>query len=336
ANSARDLDGFFGFAPARAPLLAAYDAGNLLPILARGLTVGTRSHFDAMHFVEVGKARDPNLVTGWLGRHLLNTEALDSEAVLRAVGIAPGLQRTLAGGPRTLPIPDPNDFRLVGDEGSAGERLETLVRMYNATDAPLPAAAQATQETVALLESLNLPNYAPNNDAVYPESELGQAFRATAALIRGDVGVEAIAIDRGGWDTHNEQGPLDGNMAGLMEDLAQSLAAFHADIIATNDRNVTVVAMSEFGRVVAENGSLGTDHGHGNVMFVMGAAVDGGRGLSEWPGLAVEQRFQGQDLAITIDYRDVLYEIVTQRLGNAAPAFVFPDFTPTSRGVFLA
>ncbi len=333
-NAAVDLDGFFGLAPAMASLHGAYAAGDLLPVHACGSTDGTRSHFDAMHFMEVGKARDPNLVTGWLGRHLLNTAPLNAQSVLRAVGIAPGLQRSLVGGPQALPIPDPTDFRLAGNEGSAAERLNTLVRMYENTDAPLAAAARATEETVALLEQLGLDRYQPMNGAVYPDSELGQAFRATAALIRGDVGVEAVAIDKGGWDTHEEQGPLDGEMADLMKDLADSLAAFHADIVATNDQGVTVVVQSEFGRVVAENGSLGTDHGHGNAMLVLGGAVAGGRVLSQWPGLAVEQRYEGQDLDITIDYRDILHEVVSQRLGNPEPAFVFPDFTPTPRGVF--
>jgi len=334
ANSAIDLDGFFGLAPAMASLHGAYMAGDLLPVHACGSTDGTRSHFDAMHFMEVGKARDPKLVTGWLGRHLLNTAPMDANSVLRAVGISPGLQRSLVGGPQALPIPDPTDFRLAGNEASAAERLNTLVRMYENTDAPLAAAARATEETVALLEQLGLANYQPMNGAVYPESELGQAFRATAALIRGDVGVEAVAMDRGDWDTHEEQGPVDGDMAALMTDLSECLAAFHADVIAPNDRGVTVVVQSEFGRVVAENGSQGTDHGHGNAMLVMGAAVNGGRVLTNWPGLATEQRYEGQDLAITIDYRDILHEVVSQRLGNPDPGFVFPDFTPTPRGVF--
>jgi uncharacterized protein (DUF1501 family) len=335
-DGALDLDGFFGFAPAMAPLLPAFMSGDLLPVHACGMHDGTRSHFDAMHFLEVGLARDPSLATGWLGRHLMSNAPMDPAAVLRAVGIAPGLQRTLAGSPRALPIPDPSNFRLLGSEDSAAERLAGIVRTFQGADTLLATSAGATQDTVDLLARLNFAGYTPANDATYPDSPLGQSFQAAATLIRGDVGVEAIAIDRGGWDTHQEQGPLDGEMAGLMDDLSRSLAAFHQDLISTRDRRVTVVVMSEFGRVVEENGSAGTDHGHGTAMFVLGAAVDGGRVLTDWPGLDLDQRYEGQDLAVTIDYRDVLHELLTQRLGSTDPGFALPDFQPTPQDIFLA
>lgn len=333
-DSAIDLDGFFGFAPAMAPLHDAFKACQLLPIHACGLTDGTRSHFDAMHFMEVGKARDPLLATGWLGRHLMNTAPAGADPVLRAVGMAPALQRTLAGSPLALPIPDPAAFLLPGNENTADARLAAMLSMYAGTDEPLRSAAQRTSETMALLEALQIDAYTPADGAVYPASDLGRALRASAALIRGEAGVEAIAMDLGGWDTHEEQGTLDGGMAALMDNLAVSLAAFHADIIAGSAHQVTVVVMSEFGRVVAENLSLGTDHGHGNMMLVMSGAVQGGQVLTAWPGLAPEQRYEGQDLAVTTDYRDILYEIVARRLDNPDPAFVFPDYTPRLHDIF--
>jgi uncharacterized protein (DUF1501 family) len=297
---------------------------------------GTRSHFDAMHFMEVGKARDPLLATGWLGRHLFHTAPPGTDPVLRAVGMAPALQRTLAGSPLALPIPDPAAFQLPGDENSADARLAAMLAMYSGTDEPLKSSAAKTSETIALLERLNIDAYAPGGGAVYPESEIGLALRSSAALIRGDVGVEAIAVDLGGWDTHEEQGALDGGMAALMGGLAEALAAFHADIIAGSEHRVTLVVMSEFGRMVDENLSKGTDHGHGGIMMVLGGAVQGGRVLADWPGLAVEQRFEGQDLAVTIDYRDILYEIAERRLATAVPALVFPDLVHTRHGVFGA
>jgi hypothetical protein len=91
--------------------------------------------------------------------------------------------------------------------------------------------------------------------------------------------------------------------------------------------------MSEFGRRLLENGSFGTDHGHGNVMFVLGNHVTGGRVLTQWPGLAPNQLFEGRDLQVTIDFRDILSEIIKYRLGNANLASVFPGFTPTLRGI---
>src|SRR5205823_5409781 len=137
-----------------------------------------------------------------------------------------------------------------------------------------------------------------------------------AALIKAQVGVEAIHIDVQNWDTHANQGPNDGTLLGLMQDFAGSLGAFHADIFSGSVTNVTVVALSEFGRRVIENASHGTDHGHGGVMFAMGANIAGGQVLTQWPGLATGQLYQGQDLQVTIDYRDVLAEIIATRLNN--------------------
>lgn len=336
ASSAIDLDGFFGFAPAMAPLHAAYAAQHLLAVHACGLNDGTRSHFDAMHFMEVGKARDPILATGWLGRHLMHTAPLGVDPVLRAIGMAPALQRSLAGSPLALPVPNPAAFQLPGSESSADARLAAMLAMYSGTAEPLNSSALRTSETIALLDALNINAYAPGGGAVYPESELGMALRSSAALIRGEVGVEAIAMDLGGWDTHEQQGNTAGGMAALMGDLAGALAAFHADIVAGSEHKVTVVVMSEFGRTVEENLSLGTDHGHGGMMMVMGGAVQGGRVLANWPGLAREQRYEGQDLGVTIDYRDILYEIVERRLASADPALVFPDHTHTRYDIFGA
>ncbi len=176
----------------------------------------------------------------------------------------------------------------------------------------------------------------PAGGAVYPGGSFGAALRSTAALIRADMGVEAVQIDIGGWDTHSAQGPVNGGMAATMLQLAQAIGAFHADMNgAGRINNVTLVATSEFGRVARENASQGTDHGHGNVMLVMGGAVRGGRVLSIWPGLAPGQLYQGQDLHVTIDYRDILAETVLRRLGNTNLDLVFPGFTPTMRGVFV-
>jgi uncharacterized protein (DUF1501 family) len=195
------------------------------------------------------------------------------------------------------------------------------------------SAALTTQQTIDLLNTIDFAGYVPAGGAVYPTGGTGFAFKSTAALIKADVGVEAVAIDVGGWDTHNNQGPITGTMANLMTTLSTCLAAFHADIFAGNGRNVTVVVMSEFGRRLAQNGTSGTDHGHGNAMLVLGNHIAGGRVLTQWPGMAPNQLYQGIDLQVTIDFRDVLAEIVQERLGNTNLATVFPDFTPTFRGV---
>lgn len=332
-NAAIDLDGFFGFAPAMTALVPAFNAGDLLIVHATGSQDETRSHFDAMKFMEVGKPRDSSLVTGWLGRHLLSIDPIDANALIRAVGISPALQQTLAGAPDALPIPDPSEFNIFGDENTAHERIVTLASMYQATQEPLATAAANTAAVIQLLDSIDFDGYTSSGSVEYPASEFGMALKATAALIKADVGLEAVAIDKGGWDTHDSQDPIGGQMFGLMSDLAAGLAAFHDDLIANGTRNVVLTCKSEFGRTAHQNASLGTDHGHGNVLFALGQRIAGGAVLTNWPGLEDEQLYEGQDLDVTIDYRDILAEIVQNLLDNNDLGFVFPDYTPTFQGV---
>ncbi len=336
ANAALALDGFFGLPPAMAPLLPAYQSGQLLVVHATGSTDPSRSHFDAQFFMEIGKPGDLNVVTGWLGRHLASRPPMKVDAALRGLGFAFGLPQTLVGAPDTLPIPDPANFGLSGNSSTRTQRLAWLGNAYQPERDPLRTAALNTQRTINTLSGLNINGYVPAGGAVYPGGSFGAALRSTAALIRADMGVEAVQIDLGGWDTHSAQGPINGGMSVTMGQLAQALAAFHADMNGANRMgNVTLIAVSEFGRVARENASQGTDHGHGNAMFVMGGAVRGGRVMSIWPGLAAGQLYQNQDLQVTIDYRDILSELVLRRLGNTNLDLVFPGFTPTLRGVFV-
>lgn len=332
-NHAIDLDGFFGLPPAMAPLLTAYNAGDLLIVHAAGSTDPSRSHFDAQRYMEVGKPADPLLFTGWLGRHLFSSAPMLPNAVLRAVGIGYGLQKTLQGGPLSLPIPDLDVFGLSGLSTTVAARRAVIEDMYELVEDPLRAAAQTTQATIDLLNTINFAGYVPGGGAAYPSGSFGYAMKTTAALIKAEVGVEAVSIDVGGWDTHTGQGVFTGAMANLMTSLSSALAAFHLDLWSGNGKNVVVVIMSEFGRRPLENGGLGTDHGHGNVMMVLGNHIAGGRVMGDWPGLEPGQLFEGRDLQVTTDFRDVLAEIVQQRLGNNNLGYVFPDYTPTLRGV---
>lgn len=329
-----DLDGYFGFPQALAPLLDAYQEGHLLVIHATGSTDPSRSHFDAQRFMEVGKPGDLSIGTGWLGRHLASIAPMREDALLRAVGLSVGLPMTLAGAPQALPIPNPNRFGYSGHRSTQAERAASLSHLYSYMSDPLKAAAKTTQETITLLERIDFANYQPDGGAVYPDSAFGNALKSSAALIKADVGVEAIHVDKGGWDTHDVQNPIDGQMYHLMDDLARALAAFHTDLFSGATPNVTVVLLSEFGRNLVENGSQGTDHGHGNVMFLLGPKIDGGRVLTHnWPGLEKERLDRGRDLQVTIDYRDVLAEVVQNRLGNARLDVVFPGHAPTFYGV---
>jgi uncharacterized protein (DUF1501 family) len=322
-----------------APLLPAYAAGHLLPMHAVGQTFVSRSHFDAQRFMEVGKPNDVNFVTGWLGRHLAMMPPVRTTAPLRALGLSSGLPKTLVGAPKTLPIPTPSSYTIGGSSTTTTARQAVLNADYSNAPDPVGTAALNAINTIALLQSVNFGGYVPKNGAAYPNTSFGRALKSVATLIRADVGIEAAQVDIGGWDTHAGQGAATGALANVAGDLASSLAAFHADIVATN-ANVTVVVVSEFGRNARENGSNGTDHGRATTMFAMGQGINGGRvlalgtnGAAGWPGLAIDQLESRQDLRVTLDYRDVLAEIVQNRLGNSQLAQVFPGWTPTFRGV---
>ena len=336
------LDNFFGFSPGMAPLMPAYTAGDLLVAHATGSVDTSRSHFDAQRYMEVGKPQDLNLATGWLGRHLATITPMRTNAPLRALGLTNGLPQTLVGGPKTLPIANPATFRIDGSTTTANARAQFLASNYASAIDPVSANALDTTNTITLLQTINFTGYTTQNGAVYPNTGFGNALKSSAALIKSDVGVEAIHAFLGGWDTHSLQGPVPGldggGMHNRMLDLSSSLAAFYADVIqGTTANGVTVVIISEFGRNARENGDKGTDHGRGNVAFAMGKKINGGRVLTNgWPGLARENLESGQDLRVTLDHRDILAEIVQNRLGNTNLSTVFPDYTARIRGVTKA
>ncbi len=335
ANKGIALDDRFAFPQAMSSLVEAYTAKELLLIHGTGSVDNTRSHFDAQRFMEVGKPRDLSLVTGWLGRHLASTTPVRTNAPLRALGIANGLAQTLVGAPQTLPIPNPASFALGGSAATRQARQDWLKADYLNTPDPVKSAAVDAVAIVDLLKLINFTGYAPANGAVYPTSSFGSSLKSAAALIKADVGVEAVQVDIGGWDTHSAQDPLAGSMATTMTGFSTALAALYKDLIAgAQAQSVTVVIVSEFGRNVRENGSKGTDHGRGNVMFAMGKNIAGGRVLTQnWTSLARENLESQQDLKVTIDHRDILAELVKNRLANDNLSFVFPDFVPTTRGV---
>ena len=336
AGRAIDLDGFFGLPQAMKALKDPFDDGSLAIVHATGVKNSSRSHFDAMRFMEVGMGDAPaNLQTGWLGRHLQATAPTVEDGFIRAIGIGFGLQRTLVGGPQTLPIADLAEFGLEGRPASRRARSAALEEMYAAFDDPLKSSATTTFRTIDLLKKIGFNGYKPGGGAKYPADEFGYSLESAAALIKADVGVEAVAIDLGGWDTHDFQGPLDGQMAYLMESLAGGLGAFYKDLFAGNRKDFVVVTMSEFGRVAFENGSEGTDHGTGGLMMAMGGAVRGGRVIGDWPGLETGQLVDRQDLKVTTDYRDVLWEILGQRLGSPSVRKVFTDGKYKPRAIGL-
>lgn len=334
ANRAIALNDQFAFPPAMSGLLPAYRAGDLLVMHAAGQKTNTsRSHFDAQRYMEVGKPVDPDLTTGWLGRHLASVPPISATPVLRGIGLSSGLAKTLVGGPMTLPIADPANYGIGGSATTRAARMAMLKTNYDGSVNPLRAAALDAVGTITLLGRLNIGAYTPASGAMYPNTGFGRGLRSIAALIKSDIGLEAASIDIGGWDTHASQDPNGGVMARLMQQFSDAMGAFWADVMNTGLR-VTLVAVSEFGRNVPENGSNGTDHGRGTVMFAMGRGIAGGRVLTAgWPGIEAAQLENRRDLRVTLDYRDVLAEIVQKRLENTNLDYVFPGWTPTVYGV---
>jgi len=334
ANRAIALDNRFSIPPAMSGLLPAYRAGDLLVMHAAGQrTNNSRSHFDAQRYMEVGKPADPDISSGWLGRHLATVPPIAAAPVLRGIGLSTGLAKTLVGAPQTLPIADPDNYGIGGSATTRAARMALLKDNYEGSVNPLRAAALDAVGTIDVLSRLNINAYTPASGATYPNTGFARGLRSIAALIKSDIGLEAASIDIGGWDTHAMQDPNGGQMANVMRQFAQGLGAFWADVVSTGYR-VTVVAMSEFGRNVPENGSAGTDHGRASVMFAMGKRIAGGRVyVQSWPGIEAAQLENRMDLQVTLDYRDVLAEIVQNRLENKNLSFVFPGWTPTFRGV---
>lgn len=328
------LDGFFGLAPAAAPLRTPFSNGHLAIVHAAGSIDPTRSHFDAFERMEFG---DPGLVPGgvkdgWIARLLAQTEA-GATSPLRALAAGDIVPRSLTGARNTLPIADLEGFLFPGRASTAARRAATLAAAYGARPAPVGPTALDSLASLGILGAIDFAGYAPANGAQYPATELGARLRGVAALLKADTGVEVVTVDVDGWDLHAELGPLDGNMARLLNDLTRSLEAFYLDLLGHLDDYV-LLCLSEFGRRAAENASAGTDHGHGNAMLVMGGGIDGGRVVASWPGLGVDDLDQG-DLAVTIDYRDVVGEVLERRLGIADRSAIFPQHAFTSVGVAL-
>jgi uncharacterized protein (DUF1501 family) len=324
-----DLDGFFGFHPALAPLHDVYRAGRLAVVHAAGSPDPSRSHFDAMEYMERGTPGVRVTESGWLARHL-ESVPWTNDSPFRAIAMGTMVPSSLVGPDSALALPALDAFDLHVPGHQRHEISTALRAMYGKAGGVLPREADHLFATVRDLRSIAADRGEPRDGAGYPDTAFGRSLRQVAQLIRADVGLEVACVDLGGWDTHEEQGGVEGQMADLLRELAQGLAAFHDDLTDRADR-LTVVTMSEFGRMLVENGSDGTDHGRGGSMWVMGSGVRGGVHAA-WPGLAPDALDDG-DLAITTDFRDVLAEILLQRLQNHQVDRVFPGYRATYRGI---
>jgi uncharacterized protein (DUF1501 family) len=314
---ALDLDGFYGLHPALAPLKNIYDKGQLAIVHAAGSPDNTRSHFDAQDYMEIGTPGVKSTREGWLNRALSNQPFADSP--FRGVAVSPQTPRAMAGAAPTLTLSSIEEFRL--RNAAFGPALQKL---YGAAADPLfRRGGESLFDAMARLRAVE--ERIPPSAASYPAGRFAVGLRQIARLIKANVGLEIAFSEIDGWDTHVAEGGATGQLANRLKELGEGLAAFYQDLGDRMD-DVVLVTMSEFGRTARENGNRGTDHGHANVMFVLGARVRGGKVYGRWPGLAQEVLYEGRDLDLTTDYRSVCGEILARHMSQRDLSNVFPGF----------
>ena len=327
-----DLDGFFGLHPAMQSLKPLWDQKHLALVHAAGSPDVTRSHFDAQDFMESGTPGIKATEDGWLNRALQAEDESRREVrtPFRAVALSAQMPRTLQGRIPALALDNLRDFRLAEAGSAALPATSGFETIYDQTvDTVLHSAGRETFEAIKMLESADPRKYTPAAGAVYPRGRFGESMMQIAQLLKADLGVEVAFADIGGWDHHQNEGSVNGQLADRLREFSQSLSAFWTDM-GPEAEDLTVVTMSEFGRTARENGTRGTDHGHANVMFVMGGRVKGGRVYGRWPGLAPEQLNEGRDLGVTTDFRQVLAEAACKQIGAQDLDLVFPHAAITS------
>jgi uncharacterized protein (DUF1501 family) len=312
-----DLGVGFGLHPAFAPLLPFWTERRLAIVHAVGSPDPTRSHFDAQDYMETGTPGRKGTPSGWLNRAvgLLGHEA----SPFRAVALTPALPRSLYGDAPALAVADLAQLRV------AAEGFEALY--HQTSEELLRDTASETFRAMDLLTPEEISRYRPEHGARYPQTPLGQALRQIALLIKADVGLEVAFAESGGWDTHAQQGTTNGSFARQAADLSASIHAFWTDLGPSYQDDVLLATMTEFGRTVRENGSGGTDHGHGSCLFVLGGQVDGGKVHGRFPGLSEDALHEGRDLPVTTDFRAVFCELAGRHLGIKNDAQLFPGWT---------
>jgi uncharacterized protein (DUF1501 family) len=307
-KGALDLDGFFGLHPALSSLLPLWQQKNLAFIHSCGSTDPTRSHFDAQYYMETGVPGDKKISEGWMNRLLA---ALPGQTPVEAVSVGQAVPRALVGPESVANIAlGRNSARQLPIDR---ENIQTAFdQLYTSQDPISLAYQEGRTAREQLLEDLEAEMDAASQGAPLPNGFAGEAQQLASLIVR-DPTIQLAFMDLGGWDTHVNQGGSKGQLANRLKPLGEGLAA----LVKRLDRvyeDTTIVVMSEFGRTVKENGNGGTDHGHGNVLWLLGGAVRGGQVYGQWPGLSESELYEGRDLAITTDFRDVMSAVLTNQL----------------------
>jgi uncharacterized protein (DUF1501 family) len=326
-NALADLGVGFGLHPGFSPLLPFWQERRLAIVHAVGSPDPTRSHFDAQDYMETGTPGRKGTPSGWLNRAvgLLGHD----RTPFRAVAMTPSLPRSLYGGEPAVAVTNLADFRvrLPGADQVAAAAGEGFEALYERTSQGLlRTTGTETFEAIDMLSATDVAHYQPANGAAYPKSPLGDALRQIALLVKSDVGLEVAFAESGGWDTHVQQGTVNGTFFRRAQDLGQSIQAFWTDLGPRQD-DVMLTTMTEFGRTARENGSGGTDHGHGSCLFVLGNRVDGGKVHGHLPGIQPDALHEGRDLPVTTDFRSVFCELAAKHLGIKDDGALFPEWT---------
>jgi uncharacterized protein (DUF1501 family) len=354
------LNDYFGFHPSMMGLARLFKKGLMAPIVNAGSTHPTRSHFDAQDFMERAAPGVKSVTEGWLNRYLYMTKA-DGDSALRAVSFQPVLPRSLRGQYPALAVPDAQAQKAVDafaglygcDDAkeTAKSQARPSAKTADAGSAAIPGAdepdtapvsgtrriLEAGAQGIARLGRLNevLKSDGHRTQGDYPKTTLGRQFRDIAKLIKARAGLEVTAIDYNGWDHHERQGATYGVYSEMMGNVSNTLEAFVQDLGPMIDRTV-VLTMSEFGRTAKENGNSGSDHGHGGYMLAVGGPVNGGRFYGRWTGLSSNSLYEGRDLPVYTDFRDVFAEVLAGLFGFQADEHrFFPEYDANDKPIGL-
>ncbi|MCX7552481.1 DUF1501 domain-containing protein [Marinicella sp. S1101] len=322
----------FGMHPSATGLANLFNSNKMAIVHATGLVEANRSHFEATRFLELGFQGSNSLGTGWLTRYFNSSLHTPNDAVMPS--IVPSYDNTDAvlGDPTALVLSNPGDFALTDGHWTWGDTMQDILQEI--TENPVSLEQLVNHQILKasdIIQAIDWANYVPGNSASYPEGFLGEQLRMVAQLYKSDVDLEVAYVPTGGWDTHVGQGTgTEGQFADLTSELSAGLYALYQDLTASHNGRFTIMVQSEFGRRAYENSASSTDHGYANPMFIIGDNVNGGF-HGQFPGLAPEQLFEGDDVNATVDYRDVVSEVLIKRQRNRFLGYIFPgydDYSP--------
>ncbi|BAY16824.1 twin-arginine translocation pathway signal [Nostoc sp. HK-01] len=326
-----DLDGHFGLHPALAPIMPLWQQGNLAFVHAAGSPDPSRSHFDAQFYMEIGIPGNQRISEGWMNRLL---GAISNKTPIQAVSLGSTKPRILNG---LMPVANIGSGRNADkpislDRPKVGAAFD---RLYSGNDVLSQTYHQGRVARAALMNDFAQEMKMANNGAPSPDVFVGDAQRL-GKLMAKDPKIELGFMSLGGWDTHINQGSDRGYLAKSLGSLGKGLAALVQNL-GPAYQNTVILVMSEFGRTLRENGNGGTDHGHGNVMWVLGGKVRGGKVYGEWPGLDTAALYEKRDLAVTTDFRDVISDVLAQHLSvnDTQLSKVFPSYVPKQKIALL-